>query len=261
MSFAIAATVVGTGYMSSEASKDAAEAGTESAERAAAQVREAADRARKDVNQIFPTAQRDLLSGYSSAYDIFGQGVPEQQRLSSAGNMNAQQTMAGGYDQYSNALMGLPVNQSSWQPKGIATSQVPYNPLSGMPVPGQQATGQQATAQSALGGSIFSDMANDRETRANSLFSGMKTNADLIAAIVSGDLEMPNVSSADRDWWRKNANQSTGGDMMRSNDMLTASPEQIQEMVDTSGYNKKNQLRYQNLLQDVANYRNSGAAN
>ena len=248
---------IGAGYLSSEASKDAADAGADAAGRSSAQVQEAADRARRDVNELFPSAQRDLLSGFSGAYDIFGQGIPEQQRLSSAGNMNAQQTVAGGYDQYSNALMGLPVDQSNWQPRGIAPSQVPYNPISGIPVPGQQAP---ATAQSALGGGgIFSGIANDRETRTNNLLSGMNTNADLLAAIVSGRLELPNVSEADRVWWGQNAAASAGGDMMRSNDMLTASPQKIQEMIDTSGYDQQNKLRYQNLLQDVANLRNSGA--
>ena len=113
-----AAVIVGAGaviggVVSGEASKKAAATGAAAQERAASTVSEAANKARSEVLELFPLAQSNLLVGAQSAIDVFGAGIPLQQKQLQAGNLQAQQTTAGGFDQQRAALLGLNIPQFS----------------------------------------------------------------------------------------------------------------------------------------------------
>ena len=58
---------------------------------------------------FFPEAQRNLLTGAQSAIDIFQKGFPLAQEQLQAGNIQAQETTASGFDRQRAALLGLPV--------------------------------------------------------------------------------------------------------------------------------------------------------
>jgi hypothetical protein len=126
--------------MAADAAGDAADQAAGSSREARQQMMDAAEKARDDAFSFFPSAQRDLMAGASGAFDIFGQGITEQQRLLSGGNLNAQQTVSSGFDQTRNALLGLPVNQSSFQPMGLQASQLPQSPFAQQTTPSQQTT-------------------------------------------------------------------------------------------------------------------------
>lgn len=135
MTWAGAAVVatVGSGVASSRAATKAADKAAEGSDAQQAASREliadSASLARRDVQRIFPQAQGDLLSGAAGAVDILGQGVTEQQRLLSAGNVGAQQTLGQGFGNIQNALLGLPINQQAFAPQGIELSQPIVNPI------------------------------------------------------------------------------------------------------------------------------------
>ncbi len=146
-----AVAVVGTGIVSSRAAKSAAKTAAEGAERSGAQIQAAGDLARRDVQRIFPQAQGDLIAGASGAADILGQGVTEQQRLLSAGNVGAQGTLQGGFSQVQNALLGVPVNQQAFAPQQIPLSQPLQNPIG------------QATGGGVVEGGLFSNLGQNVE--------------------------------------------------------------------------------------------------
>ena len=236
MSF-IAAAAIGAGgalvggYLSGEASKDAAKTGSDAAGRSSAQVKAASDKARRDVLTYMPAARDDLLAGYSSAADIFGQGVPEQQRLLQSGNMNAQQTTAGGYDQYRSALMGMPVDQSNWQPQQVAQSAPIENPFKSLQ---------------------FSNIGNLGQQQQQQALSGLTNNSQVISAIERGDL---NVNGINTDWFRKVASERPG--WFESDSLLSyggLSPEARQSAID-SEVRGKNAHRYGDLVSQLNSLR------
>jgi len=237
MTWGAVAVGVGTaasGYMSSEASKDAAEAGADASGRASQQVMDAANQARREVKQYIPAAQQDLLTGYSAAADIFGQGLPEQQRLLSGGNLNAQQTTAGGYDQYRSALMGLPVDQSNWATKQVAPSAPIQNPFETMP---------------------FTDIADvPRQANQQSL-QGITSNRDLLNRVSTGDLVLPGV---DADWWGRLAAtpRAEGDNFLSSNTILNAvrgdnPQDRIARQTSNTGLTPEGQVQYRRLLDEL----------
>ena len=124
------AAIVGGAIISSRASGDAADAGSAGAKLAAQQVRQAGEQARLDALELFPLAQQDLLAGARGAFDIFNQTQQGQQQALSQGNLNAQGTVGSGFNNIQNALLGLPVNQQSFQPQGVDFSAQPQNPFS-----------------------------------------------------------------------------------------------------------------------------------
>jgi len=100
---------IGGAVIGGKSAEKAAKKGAEAQERAADTVSAAADRARTDVLSFFPEAQRNLLTGAQSAIDVFGAGIPVAQKQLQAGNIQAQETTARGFDQQRAALLGLPV--------------------------------------------------------------------------------------------------------------------------------------------------------
>lgn len=124
-----AVAVVGTGIAGARASSKAAGIAAKGAERSGAQIQAAGDLARQDVQRIFPQAQGDLISGAAGAADILSQGITEQQRLLSAGNVGAQQTLGQGFGNIQAALLGTPINQQAFAPQSIELSQPLANPI------------------------------------------------------------------------------------------------------------------------------------
>lgn len=246
----IAVAGVASGVASSRAAKSAAEAGAEGAALSGAQIQAGADRARGDVLNFFPAAQQNLLSGAGAAGDLLASGIGEQQRLLSAGNVGAQGTLQGGFGQVQNALLGLPVNQQAFAPKPIELSQIPQNPL--VQQAGQQALAGQP-AQQPQG--LFQNIADVQPAAQQEAFSGLKTNLDLFNAVSSGRLVLPNISPADAAFFGELADEGAGGLRNASNDILTASPDKIREMIETSTLTPQNKRRLENLLKDVADLR------
>lgn len=126
MSVMTAGVIIGgatliSGYMGSEAAKDAADAGAESSERAIASQEKASALARQDIFRTFPQAQQSLLLGAQGAIDIFQQGIPEQQQQLAAGNLAAQRTIAQGLPQVQAALLGTGIQ--GFQPQGVPFGQ------------------------------------------------------------------------------------------------------------------------------------------
>ncbi len=229
---------LGAGKMSADASKDAAKSGQKGQERAAQVTAEAADRARRDVNRLFPSAQQDLLAGYSGAFDLVGQGIPEQQRLVSQGNLNAQQTTGQGFDQVRAALMGLPVDTANFAPRGVQMSQPIQNPMAGM----------------------FGNIGQQQQTRQADALSGIQSNRDLMTAVGGEELGLQNI---DNSFWAAVAEGRRGGrtkwgdvgnTFMDSRSMLDATtPEQRQAIVDNSGFKREERQKLAALLNQYHN--------
>jgi hypothetical protein len=131
MALGAAAALIGAAYSARQSGK-AADRASDAAEAAGERITDAGLQARQDVFDFFPQAQADLLAGASGAFDIIGQSIPEQQRLLSTGNLNAQGTVGGGFDAVRNALLGLPVDTSVFQPQSVALSQGFQNPFGQM---------------------------------------------------------------------------------------------------------------------------------
>ncbi len=229
---AVAAGTLGAGYMASEASKDAADASTDASGRASAQVQAAADQARREVKQYIPAAQQDLLAGYSTAADIFGQGLPEQQRLLSGGNLNAQQTIGGGYDQYKSALMGMPVDQSNWMPKQVAPSAPIQNPFKQ---------------------NMFNDISQVGVQQQSDLLGGLDTNREIISAINDGRLGAEGVNT---NWFNKRLQQiPEWGGGTGLNMMMNWSPEKLDAELSAGDLGPKNQEKFKQLVSELQRLR------
>jgi len=240
MTWGAVAVGVGTvagGYMSGEASKDAAEAGAAGADRASAISQAAADRARQDVNQLFGPAQEDLLAGYSGGFDLINQGIGEQQNLLQQGNMNAQQTVGGGFDQVRNALMGMPVDTQNFAPQGVEMSQLPQNPFEAL------------KGQAPLFGSIQQN-AIDRNRNA---VSGMKTNRDVVNALNSGEMDADGI---DVTWLNEMLNSTpTWGGQRNLMYMSNQTPETINQGWADSGLDNRNMETMRNLALNIQGIR------
>lgn len=250
------AAVVGAGILGARASSKASDVAKEGAERSARQIQEGMDLARRDVQQIFPEAQKDLLTGAAAAADIFGQGITEQQRLLSAGNLAAQQTVGQGFGQVQNALLGLPVDQSSFAPQTIAPSQLPVNPITGQAI---SPLGQPSVAP--VDGGVFSQLQTPAQVSSTNL-AGIQSNRDLISKIDTGEIEIPGVDTA---WFKKllrENDKKSGGGLGSSLSFLQGADteEQIQERLARSGLNNENKLKLATLLRGVNSLR-QGAAN
>lgn len=123
-----AATLVATGISAQQAGR-AGDVASAASEKAAQQIRDAGADARRDVLDFFPLAKQDLLAGAGGAFDIFGQGIQGQQQALQQGNINAQQTLGGGFGNVQNALLGLPVNQQLFGPQGVDLPGIPQSPF------------------------------------------------------------------------------------------------------------------------------------
>lgn len=99
----------------------------DSAQQAQIQANEAAQKfieeqaalARTDVSRAFPRAREDLIRGQQGAADVIGSIFPEQVSAFQQGNLGAQAALLGGQQQMQNAILGLPVDMSGFQPQRI----------------------------------------------------------------------------------------------------------------------------------------------
>lgn len=104
-----------------------------------------AAKAREDIIPRFEAAQQARLQGAQTALGIFGEALPQQAQLFQQGNVAAQQLLGGGSQQFQNAILGLPVDRSIFQPQQFETDfsfaqnllqpEVPQEPLAPPQVP------------------------------------------------------------------------------------------------------------------------------
>lgn len=78
-----------------------------------------AEEARADVKALFPVADLNRNLGFQSALDVFGQSVPQQFSAFQEGNVGAQQALLAGLPQIQNAILGLPMDLSGFQPQSV----------------------------------------------------------------------------------------------------------------------------------------------
>lgn len=238
---AVGVGVVGAGVLSSRASAKAAGIAGEGAERSGAQIQAAADRARTDVLNFFPAASRDLLAGAAGAGELLAQGIGEQQRLLSAGNVGAQGTLGTGFGQVQNALLGLPVNQQAFAPQQIPLSQIPQNPLA-----------QAADGGPGLIGGVQGAI-TEKEDSASSFLRTQPTNADILGAISRGDLDAPNV---DLDFFDKLLAGPTFGGSRQLLEFADMTDSEFNQRMANSGFNDENKSKMRALVSAIKRLRN-----
>jgi len=78
-------------------------------------IREQAEIARTDAIPLFDAAAQNRILGSQGALDIFGQTIPQQLQTFQQGNVGAQQALLAGQPQFSNALLGLPIDFNAVQ--------------------------------------------------------------------------------------------------------------------------------------------------
>lgn len=79
-------------------------------------IRESSEAARAAAIPLFGAAEQNALAGIQAALGTFGQTIPEQARLSQAGNVQAQQQLLAGLPQIQNAILGNQVDFGALQP-------------------------------------------------------------------------------------------------------------------------------------------------
>lgn len=243
---ATAVAIVGAGALAARATKSAAKTGVEGAKDAGVITQVAADRARGDVLDFFPAAQQDLLAGAGAAGDLLTQGIGEQQRLLSAGNVGAQGTLGQGFGQVQNALLGVPVNQQAFAPQQIPLSQLPQNPLA------QQAvqTGQPATQ------GLFSNVANVQPAARAAEIGRITNNRDLISQISTGEISLPGVDTA---FWEAVIAQSGPSNTFLQKDSIVNAdtPGKLRALLDSTGFNDENKKKLATLVRQVQSVKGS----
>ena len=128
MAFLTAAMALGGAALSSRSARKAANKASDASEMASRAIQDAGRQAREDVLDLTPRARKELGLGTSRAFNLFNKGIGAQQKALSQGNLNAQQTVSGGFDQQRNALLGLPVDTQGFAPQGIGFTKQFYNP-------------------------------------------------------------------------------------------------------------------------------------
>jgi hypothetical protein len=71
---------------------------------------------RGDYLGLAPGMEQNANMGFQSALDMYGQFVPQQMDVFQQGNVAAQGHLLAGMPQFNNAIMGLPVDYSAFQP-------------------------------------------------------------------------------------------------------------------------------------------------
>lgn len=239
---AVAGATIVSGAMSADAAGDAADAASDAAGRSARQIADAARQARKDVFTQFPAAQQDLVTGASGAFDVFNQALGGQQQALGQGNLNAQGTIGQGFGQAQNALLGLPVDQSMFAPKGQeildqAQANQFVNPFT-------------QEGGSGLGG--FAPIETQAQMNQNTL-GGITNNADLLRLVASGDLEIPGL---DTGFFGELAAQSDPN-FLSSSSLLNIAPEQTSSFVDRQGFGVGGKAKLSTLLNALQGIKNA----
>ena len=75
--------------------------------------------ARGDAIGLGGAQEANQNMGFQSALDVYGQTIPQQFSTFQQGNMGAQQALLAGMPQFHNAILGMPVDYSQFQPQQI----------------------------------------------------------------------------------------------------------------------------------------------
>lgn len=108
---ATAAAIAGAAVIGASSASSQAKAAARGQKAAQAAIASGQHGARRDLLKIFPQAQASLLLGGQNALDVFQRAAPLQQQQLSQGNLSAQRSIASGFDQARNALLGGPIGQ------------------------------------------------------------------------------------------------------------------------------------------------------
>jgi hypothetical protein len=72
--------------------------------------------ARGDMLAFAPGMEQNSNLGFQSALDVYGQTIPQMMDVFQQGNMAAQGHLLAGMPQVHNAILGMPVDYSAFQP-------------------------------------------------------------------------------------------------------------------------------------------------
>lgn len=100
--------------------------------------------ARQDVLGMQPGIDQTRQAGFQQALDVFGQAIPEQQRLYEQGNIQAQQALLSGQPDFANAILGLGTGMNAFAPQSMAPQQSMFQ----QQIPAIQAPSSQTPTQS-----------------------------------------------------------------------------------------------------------------
>lgn len=75
--------------------------------------------ARGDLLGLAPGMQQNANMGFQSALDVLGQAYPQQMDIYQQGNVGAQNQLIAGVPQVHNAILGMPVDYSVFQPQAL----------------------------------------------------------------------------------------------------------------------------------------------
>lgn len=123
-------------------------------------IEERSAEARADVTALFPGAQRAGAEGFQGALNVIAGGLPQQLSAFQGGNVGAQQLLGQTLPQVQNAILGLPVQQSTFQQPQqinpdlsfISNLSVPsVSPLNLTPTPQQPSGGRFSGALGQIG--------------------------------------------------------------------------------------------------------------
>lgn len=91
----------------------------EANERSQEFIEKQAEKAERTGEKLFDLSKQNLLAGNSAALDIYRDAINPSIDVIRQGNQQAQAQIAGGLPQIQNALMGLPVDYSAFQPRTV----------------------------------------------------------------------------------------------------------------------------------------------
>ena len=74
---------------------------------------------RGDLFKLYPAAQESRRRGYEAGLDVLRESLPQQLGAFRGGNIAAQEQLIQGLPQIGNAIMGNPIDLSSFQPRTI----------------------------------------------------------------------------------------------------------------------------------------------
>ena len=229
---AAAAAVVGavTDHKSRE---DAAKAQSDQLEANQAFIKQQAEKSREDVMPLFDASQASREAGFQGAMDVMGQSVPQQFSTFQQGNVGAQQALLAGLSQMQNAILGLPVDMSGFQPQALSYDTSYMN---------QQLPTMMGGTEALRAG---------EEARNTETLRGITNNEELVRAAAEG--RIPNISEQDQIFWSKHLANIEGSPLANAS-WVNRPDRAISNIVGVpGGFNEKNERRFSHL---ISQYRN-----
>jgi hypothetical protein len=230
---AAAAASLGAAAMDTKSQKDAASAQGDQLEANQAFIKQQAEKSREDVLPLFDASQASREAGFQGAMDVMGQAVPQQFSTFQQGNVGAQQALLSGLPQMQNAILGLPVDMSGFQPQALSYDTSYMN---------QQLPTMMSGTEALQAG---------EEARNVETLGGITTNEELVRAAAEG--RIPNISAQDQDFWSRHLANIEGVNPGQAN--WIRRPEQaLSNIVGVpGGFNEKNERRFSNLISQYGN--------